>query len=114
MEKYTYSFFARIVYRYGNIIATSLLSIQMVASFLGMFIKWYFVFPALINLILILLLNKYFIKTYKLFPFKVEADNEKLICYDFFLSKKKVNQNEIKILLKHSLIKCVIYISESI
>ncbi len=90
MEKYTYSFFARIVYRYGNIIATSLLSIQMVASFLGMFIKWYFVFPALINLILILLLNKYFIKTYKLFPFKVEADNEKLICYDFFLSKKKV------------------------
>jgi len=93
MEKYRYSFFARIIYRYGNIIASALLSIQMIASFIGMFVKWYFVFPALINLILILLLNKFFIKTYRLFPFTIEANNEKLICYDFFFSKKKIQIN---------------------
>ena len=50
-----------------------------------MFHKWYFVFPALINLVVILWINKYFIKTYKMFPFEIEVDNEKIICRDFLI-----------------------------
>lgn len=89
MEHYHYSFIAKIIYRYGNIIATILLSIQLLTSIIGMFAKWYFVFPALINLIIIIILNKYYIKTYRLFPFSIIADNEKIICGNFFLSDKK-------------------------
>lgn len=90
MEKFSYSFFARIIYRYGNIIATFFLSIHFISSIYFISEKWYFVFPAAINGLIIYILNRYFIKTYRLFPFVIEADNEKMICGDFFMSKKKI------------------------
>ena len=89
METFRYSFFTKLLYRYGNIIATLLLSIHLITSVVYMFEKWYFVFPVLINGGIIYIINKYFIKTYKLFPFNVRANNEKIICGNFFLSKKK-------------------------
>ncbi len=63
-----------------------------------MFEKWYFVFFALINGFFIFIINKYFIKTYRLFPFKIEADNEKLVCHNFLMSKKeiKINHSDIE------------------
>lgn len=88
MEKFRYSFFARLLYRYGNIIATALLSLHLLTSIIAVFQNWYFVFPALINVWIIYIINRYFFKTYRLFPFCVEVDNEKMICHDFFLSKK--------------------------
>ena len=88
MENFRYSFFARLFYRYGNIIATLLLSVHLISSIVYMFEKWYFVIPALINAGIIYILNKYFIKTYKQFPFNVQANNEIIICKDFFFSKK--------------------------
>lgn len=90
MEKIRYSIFARIVYRYGNVIATLLLSVHLISSIIIMFHRWYFVFPALINLVVILWINKYFIKTYKMFPFEIEVDNEKIICRDFLIGKKEI------------------------
>lgn len=90
MENYTYSFFARVVYRYGNFIATFLLSIHLLSSIYLITEKWTFIIPAIINAGIIFYINKYYLKTYRLFPFDIQSDNEKLICKDFFLSKKKV------------------------
>lgn len=89
MENFRYSFFAKLFYRYGNIIATLLLSIHLVSSIVYMFEKWYFVIPAVINGGIIYILNRYFFRTYRQFPFTVQANNEIIICNDFFLSKKK-------------------------
>lgn len=90
METFKYSFFAKVIYRYGNVIATLFLSVHFFTSLIMMFSKWYFVFFALINGFFIFIINKYFFKTYKLFPFKISADNEKITCGDFFFSKKEV------------------------
>lgn len=90
MVIYKYSLFAKLIYRYGNIIATLFLSVHFFTSIIIMFEKWYFVFFALINGFFIFLINKYFIKTYRLFPFQISADNEKLICQNFLFSKKEV------------------------
>ena len=80
----------RIIYRYGNIIATLLLSVHFIFSIIVMFHIWYYVFPALINGGIIYVINRYFFKTYRQFPFTVQADNEKIICTDYFFSKKEI------------------------
>lgn len=94
MKTYTYPFFSKLFYRYGNIPVTLLLIVYLAASVVGIFEHWYFIFFVLINLLLIVSLNKYYIKTYILFPFKITANNEKIICTEYFLSKKTI---EIKL-----------------
>ncbi|MEG8946398.1 hypothetical protein [Rosettibacter firmus] len=100
METFKYSFFAKLIYRYGNIIATLMLSLHLISSIYYMNEKFILIIPALINALIIIYLNKYFIMTYKFFPFKIIVDKNKLICSNFFLSKKNVeiefkNINEI-------------------
>lgn len=87
---YKYSFFAKLMYRYGNIPLSILLLIYLGASIIGMLTHWYFVFFAVINIAIIVWLNRYYIKTYKLFPFTISADNERLVCSDFFFTSKTV------------------------
>jgi hypothetical protein len=59
-----------------------------------MFQKWYYVFPFLLNLFIIIAMNRYYLKSYKLFPFKIEINNEKMICSDYF-NKSKVHEIRI-------------------
>jgi len=33
-------------------------------------------------------MNRYYIQSYKVFPFKIDADSKKLVCSNFFLSKR--------------------------
>lgn len=90
METYKYSFISKIIYRYGNIIASFMLLIHLASSIYYIQEKIIFIIPTLINLALIFILNKYFIKTYKLFPFEINVVSNKLICKDFFMSKKNL------------------------
>lgn len=90
MEVYKYSFFAKIIYRYGNIIATPILSIHFISSLIGISEHWYYALFAAINLAVIIVLNNYFISTYKTFPFKITADDKKMVCSNYFFSKKEI------------------------
>ncbi len=90
MNTFKYSFFAKTIYRYGNIIVTLMLSVHLVSLIFYIHEKFILIIPVLINLFIILYINKYFIKTYKLFPFKIVVEKNKLICSDFFLSKKNI------------------------
>ncbi|NJD23092.1 MAG: hypothetical protein FIA82_10565 [Melioribacter sp.] len=90
MKTYKYSIFWKVLYRYGNIPLTFFLLIYLITSVIGLLSHWYFIFFLFINLLIIIWLNKYYIKTYRLFPFEISADNEKIICKNFLLSKKEV------------------------
>ncbi len=90
MKEYSYSFAAKLFYRYGNIPVTFLLLIYLTTSVIGSLSKWYFILAALINLLIIIWLNKYYIKTYRLFPFKIILEDDRLVCTDFFLSKRRI------------------------
>lgn len=90
MHTFTYPFIQKLIYRYGNIPVSLLMLFHLVASFYFLLHEWYFPLYAVFNLAILFAVNKYFFKTYKLFPFKIMADNEKIVCTNFFLSKKKV------------------------
>jgi hypothetical protein len=51
---------------------------------------WKFIFPLIITLILLCVLNKFYIKIYKTFPFRIDIDNSKMICCDFVVNNRKV------------------------
>jgi hypothetical protein len=51
---------------------------------------WYVIFLFIINVAILVSLNKYFIKTYRFFPFQIIANNQKMICSNFFLNKKQI------------------------
>ncbi len=90
MQTFTYPFIQKLIYRYGNIPVNLLMIAHLISSFYFMFQEWYFSLYVIFNLLILYIINRYFLKTYRLFPFKVEANNEKIICSDFFFSKKKI------------------------
>ncbi|MFA7229502.1 MAG: hypothetical protein WC061_10745 [Melioribacteraceae bacterium] len=90
MIEYRYTIFAKLFFRYGNIPLTFLLMIYLGTSVIGLFSRWYFIFFAIINLAIIIWLNKYFIKMYRNFPFSIRFAEDKLICSDFFFSDRVV------------------------
>ena len=48
-----------------------------------------YLIPVVLLLLMIYLLNRHYLNLYKIIPYKIEADEEKLICSDFLFSKKE-------------------------
>lgn len=90
MITFRYSFIAKLIYRYANIPITLFLVLYMVSSFTFMLHTWYYFFPFILNLIIIIVINRYYFRTYKLFPFRIDINNEKIICSDYFNRSKQV------------------------
>ncbi|KAF0139771.1 MAG: hypothetical protein FD122_2946 [Stygiobacter sp.] len=88
MKTYSYSIFAKFWYRYVNIAITLLLLFYTIASFMLAFQKWYYLFVALLNLVIIYLVNRFYINSYSSFPFRIRSDEAGITCENFFLSKK--------------------------
>lgn len=89
-QTFTYLFIFRVIFRYGNIIITPLLLLYTIplVSFLDE--KLILAVPLLINLFLIYFLNRHYFNLYKILPYLIAADDEKITCSEFFLSKKEI------------------------
>jgi hypothetical protein len=87
---FEYPVFFRLLYRYGNIPITLFLSIYLVPSVINVDRDLIFLIPVVGILILIYFVNKRYLYLYQVVPYKIEIDEEKLICSDFFLQKKAV------------------------
>ena len=90
MKKFRYSFLAQLIYRFANFPISLLLIFYLFVSLIGMIKSWIYVIPFLINALILFFINRFYFKSYKLFPYLIEADNEKLVCSNFFMSDKKV------------------------
>ncbi len=93
MITFKYSLISKIIYRYANIPATIFLLLYLISSFTYMFQQWYYFFPFMLNLIIIIVLNRYYFRSYKLFPFRIDINTEKMICSDYFNRKTIVEIN---------------------
>ncbi|KAF0152159.1 MAG: hypothetical protein FD143_1256 [Ignavibacteria bacterium] len=93
MKEYTYSIFGKIWYRYINIILTAFLLLYTVSSLYMFFQNWYYIFLALLNVLIVILINNFYINSYKHFPFLVFIDDKGISCSNFFLSRKKIRIN---------------------
>lgn len=89
-QTFTYPFFFRLIIRYGNIFVTLLLLIYSLPLIVYIDNNLILIIPLVINFFLIYYLNKRYLNNYKILPFNIEADDEKIVCRNFFLSKKEV------------------------
>ena len=90
MQVFTYSFFYRLIFTIGNVIVTALLSLQIIPIVFYLDKNLWLLLPLAISLLIIYIINKAYFVYYKLLPFKIEADEEKMICSNFLLSNKVI------------------------
>lgn len=91
METHTYSFFIKILYRYGNIFITTLMILNLIPLVIYVDKNAYLIIPIFITLLIIYFTNKFYFLLYKTFPFKIISDEEKLTCTDFMFRSKEVS-----------------------
>lgn len=90
MHTFSYPFYVKLIYRYGNIFATILLLFYLVPVVVGIDENLYLIIPLIISLFLLYFINKKYFTLYKVMPYKIEADDEKIICREFIFSDKEV------------------------
>lgn len=90
MEEFKYSKFYKIIYKYGNLPVSFVLIFYFLLSLININNGLGQVFAALISGLMLFILNKRYIENYKILPFKIETDDKKLICSDFFVKDKKI------------------------
>jgi len=89
-QVFTYPILFRFIFRYGNIIVTPILIFYSIPLIYFFDTKPILAFPIIVNLLIIYFLNRHYFNLYKTMPYKIEADDEKIVCSDFFLSKKNI------------------------
>ncbi len=89
MQVFTYPLFYKIVLRFGNIPLTLLLLLYLIPSIVYVDKDLLLVIPLLISAFLIYFLNRQYIMLYKIVPYKIIFDNDKLICSDFLFSNRE-------------------------
>jgi len=90
MQTFTYSLIVKIIFRFGNIFVTLLLSIYLIPVFYYIDQNMILILPLIIGLIILYMVNRTYLTYYLILPYKIEVDDEKIICTDFLLSKKVV------------------------
>ena len=90
MQSFTYSPFLKFLYRFGNIPVTILLSVYAVSLAVNLDKGWVYIVPFVVTFFVIYLLNRHYLILYKILPYKIETDNEKMICSDFLFYKEPV------------------------
>ncbi|MCH8033053.1 MAG: hypothetical protein IH950_04740 [Bacteroidetes bacterium] len=90
MQTFTYSLIFKIIFRFGNIIVTLLLSIYLIQLFYYIDQNIILFLPLIIAVIILYMVNRIYFTYYKILPYNIEADDDKMICSDFLFSKKVV------------------------
>lgn len=90
MQTFTYSLIVKIIFRFGNIFVTLLLSIYLIPVFYYIDQNMILILPLVIGVIILYMVNRTYLTYYLILPYKIEVDDEKIICSDFLLSKKVV------------------------
>lgn len=90
MQVFTYSIFWKFVYRYLNLVLSPLLILYILPLALNLDKNLILILPFVISVYMFYYLNKSYFIFYKLVPFKIELDDEKIICSQFIFKEKKI------------------------
>lgn len=90
MQTFTYSLLWKFIYRYGNLVVTPLLLIYTLSLVTLIDKNLVILIPFLLSIFILYYLNKSYISFYKLVPYKIEIDSEKIICSNFLFKSKTV------------------------
>jgi len=90
MQTFTYTPFFKLIYKYGNIPATILLSLYAASLAVNLDKGLIFIVPFVITFLVIYFLNRHYLLLYKILPYKISIDDEKMVCSDFLFYKYEV------------------------
>ncbi|GAB4286945.1 MAG: hypothetical protein Kow0098_02790 [Ignavibacteriaceae bacterium] len=90
MREFRYPVLIKWIYRYGNIPVTIIFSLYLLYFAVGIDRNQLFLIPFGITILLIYFLNKYYLNLYKIIPYRIIADEEKIVCDAFLFSDKKI------------------------
>ncbi|MDT3695679.1 MAG: hypothetical protein ROY99_04750 [Ignavibacterium sp.] len=90
MQVYTYSWFWKLIYRYANLVVSVLLVFYLVSLAINLDNNLLLLLPFIISLFLLYYINKNYFIFYKLVPYKIEADEQKMICSEFIFRRKTI------------------------
>lgn len=90
MQTFTYSLIFKIIFRFGNVFITLVLSIYLVPVIFYLDQNKLLILPLIISLLILYITNRNYLIYYKLLPYKIEADEEKMICSNFLFSKEVI------------------------
>jgi hypothetical protein len=90
IKVFEYSLFFKLLFRFGNIPVTIILSIYLVPIIINFDKSLVYIIPLIIILALIYLINKHYLWLYQILPYKITANDEKIICEEFLFSIKQV------------------------
>ena len=93
MQTFTYSLLFKIVFRFGNIVVTIFLLLYCIPLIMNIDANKIFILPLALSLLLIYIINRSYFTYYKILAYKIDADDEKIICSEFLFSKKVVTIN---------------------
>ncbi len=98
MQTFTYSPIFKIIFRFGNIIVTIFLLLYCIPLIMNIDANKILIVPLVLSLLLIYIINKSYFTYYKILAYKIEADDEKIVCSEFLFSKKviTINYNDIE------------------
>lgn len=89
-QTFTYPLLFGLLYKYGNIVVTFLLVFYTAPIVLYVDQNHILLIPLVISLLLIYFVNRQYFTLYRIIPYKIEADNEKLLCSGYIFSKKVI------------------------
>lgn len=89
-KTFTYPLIFKLLFRYGNFVVTLFLIVYIIPMFYYLDQNTLLIVPLLISLLVIYVINRHYFNIYKIVPFKIEADKEKITCSEFIFSKKTV------------------------
>ncbi len=90
MQTFTYSLMFKIIFRFGNLLVTLLLLIYLIPVFYYFDQNLILLLPLIIGVIIIYMVNRTYLTYYKIIPYKIEADDDKMICSHFLFSKNSI------------------------
>jgi len=87
---FTYPLLFRLIFKFGNLLVTLFLIVYSLPLVVYLDQNNLLIIPIVVSLFIIYFINRYYFNLYKILPYKIVADDDKMTCLNFFLSKKEV------------------------
>jgi hypothetical protein len=93
MKTFRYDLITKFYFRYANLALSFILLAYFIILILNAGNQPFLIVPALLDILIIYTINKYFIRTYKTLPFNINIDDEKISASNFMFGKEVIEIN---------------------
>lgn len=90
MTQHSYGRIIKLIYTYGNFVITFLMVINLLIFFVNLKVSKLFIFPIIVSIVVIYIVNRFYFLIYKTLPRKILLDGDKIVCSSFIFNKQRV------------------------